>query len=237
MSGSDEARGTKIPAAAQAETGNMFFDRFANGRLRTTVELLRGEVGNDPELIKQAIAELFALDRQSVHDHFEGRLEYARHVIARRDATNRATVEFGLQTLKWSFLLNAGAIVVVMAFVGAAVGRSPGSFGAYLPIIRVLWPFAAGCVFVTLAGAAGYFNFCYSEVTLPSIESLNQFLAPTSKNWPVAGFQKQEESPADFHKRFGWKIGATRYFAIGFGLASAAFFALGVFLVRQAVLA
>jgi hypothetical protein len=62
------AQGTKIPAAAEAETGNMFLDRFANGRLRTTVELLRGEVGNDPELIKQAIAELgepYSLNDQS----------------------------------------------------------------------------------------------------------------------------------------------------------------------------
>jgi hypothetical protein len=224
-------------AAGRGENDDIFMGRFAGGKLRRLIEVIRSEVGNDPELTKQALTEVFALDRQNLHDHFEGRLEYARHVIARREALDRGIVQYGLQTLKWSFLLNAGAIALVMAYVGAATGKSFGSIAAYAPIIRELWPFVAGCTSVTLAGAAAYFSFCYFEAVLPSPEALNNFLAPAAKSWPVGRFQKTDESPADFIRRFGWKVNGSRFVAIGFAVASAIFFAVGVVFVMEAVLA
>jgi hypothetical protein len=89
--------------------------RFVGGNLKALVDLIRSELGNEPELVRQALAEYFALDRQNLRDHFEGRLEYARHVTSQRDTALRGLIEYGLQTLKWSFLLNAGAIAVVAA--------------------------------------------------------------------------------------------------------------------------
>jgi hypothetical protein len=61
-----------------------------------------------------------------------------------------------LQTLKWLFLLNAGAIAVVMAFVSGGIGKSGvGSIAAYTPVIKAVWPFVAGCIAVAFAGALG----------------------------------------------------------------------------------
>jgi hypothetical protein len=199
--------------------------------------VIRKEVGADAELTKQALAEFFALDRQHMHDHFEGRLEYARHVMTRRDTSDRGMVEYGLQTLKWSFLLNAGAIAVVMAYIGAAVGKSGAAVVAYAPLIRDLWPFVAGCVSVTLAGAAGYFNFCYSEAAMPGPEALNNFLSITATGWPEARLQKPGEPLHEFVRRFGWKVNASRMIAIVLGIGSAFLFLLGAALIMRAGLA
>lgn len=221
---------------SESEENNIFVQRFAEGRLKSNVEHFRKEVGDNPELIREVMSSFFALDRQNIHDHFQGRLDYARHVMARRDIADRAMIEYGLQTLKWSFLLNAGAIAVVMAYIGSAASKSGGSLAAFTPMIRELWPFVAGCMSVTLSGAAAYFNFCYHEAAMPSPETLNNFLASTSLSWPLARAQRLDESSLDFYKRFGRKVNLARYVSIAFGIASAVFFAIGTILVIRVVL-
>jgi hypothetical protein len=218
---------------------NPFEARFAGGRLRATVDTIRGEVGADKDdLVRQIVSDYFALDCQNVRTHFDGRLEYVKHVNESRRATFQAMVEYGLQTLKWSFLLNAGAIVVVMAYIGAAAGKSgiASSLATYAPVIREIWPFAAGCFCVTLAGAAGYFNFAYYEAALPSSEALNNFLPPTSNTWPIAQARMANETAEAFTRRFLWKVQATRNAAILLALGSVIFFGWGIFGVLSAVL-
>lgn len=212
--------------------------RFAGGRLRKNIEVIRAEVGDDKELIRQAISEFFALDRQNLRNHFEGRLEYSRQVNEHRHATLRGLVEYGLQTLKWSFLLNAGAIAVLMAYVGGSVGKStdPAAIKTYAPLIKDIWPFVVGCVLVTMAGAAAFFNFSHSETALPSSELLHNFLAPDAKAWPIARFQRIDETQDDFIKRVGWKVNAWRNAAIFLAVGSAVFFAIGAFLVMRSAL-
>jgi hypothetical protein len=218
---------------------NIGFDtRFGGGRLRANLDQIRTEIGDDKELTRQVMADFFALDRQNLRNHFEARLDYARQIHEHRQATLRGLIEYGLQTLKRSFLLNAGAIAVVMAYVSGVVGKSidPNAYRTYAPLILSTWPFVVGCVCVTLAGAGGFFNFSYSETTQPSSEMLHQFADPTSKAWPIARAQKVDETSEDFMKRWGWKVKASRTVAIGFGLASAFFFAFGVLLVMHAAL-
>jgi len=207
----------------------------SQGNLKALVDVIRNEVGNDQELVKQAVAEYFALDRQNLRDHCEGRLEYARHVMSQRDASLRGIVEYGLQTLKWSFLLNAGAIAVVMAYIGAAIGKSGAAISAYTSIVTELWPFAAGCALVAMAGITAFFNFSYAEATLPSVEALNSFLWRGSTKWPLGRFQKPDESPEAFMKRFGRKVVWSRSLAIIFGSGSIIAFALGVLFLMRAV--
>jgi hypothetical protein len=196
---------------------------------------IRGDAGgDDKEIIKQAVADFFAQERQNIRNHFEGRLEYLRQVNEHRQMAMRGIVEYGLQTLKWLFLLNAGAIAVVMAYVGKSSNAN--ALKTYAPLILQTWPFVVGCVLVTMAGAAAFFNFSYSETTLPSSELLHNFLAPDSGAWPIARFQKIGESSKEFTKRWGWKVGACRNVAIGLTFGSAFLFVLGVFLVMRAVL-
>jgi len=234
--GASKDQETTTDTDTSSDDKNVFNQRFAQGRLKGTIEHLRNEAGGDVELTRQALSDFFELDRQNMHDHFQGRLEYARHIIARRDAADKGMIEYGLQTLKWSFLLNAGAIAVVLAYIGSAANKSGGSIAAYTPIIREMWPFVAGCVAVTLSGAAGYFNFCYFEAAMPSPEALNNFLATTSTQWPLARVQLPEETPQEFNKRFGWWVSASRNAAIGLAVVSAALFALGAVLIMEVIL-
>jgi hypothetical protein len=145
--------------------------------------------------------------------------------------------EYGLQTLKWAFLLNAGAIAIILAYVSGVVGKSQGAqLSTFAPVLKALWPFAIGCILVVFSGAAAFFNFSYAEAALPSAETLHNFLGPNSKPWPMAKFQQQDETLIDFYKRFSWKIGATRNIAITFALASGLFFLYGVYCVLGVVL-
>jgi len=209
-----------------------------SARFRAALEQARSDSGGDQEIVRTMAAEFFALERQNLRVHFEGRLEYARQVNEHRHAALRGLVEYGLQTLKWSFLLNAGAIAAVMAYVGAIISKSadPGTTKSYVHLILETWPFVVGCVSATLAGAAAFFNFSYAEGAIPSSELLHNFLAPHSTKWPLARLQKIDETPEDFSKRFVWKIDACRAVAICLGIGSAAFFALGVIMVMRAVL-
>jgi hypothetical protein len=212
-------------------------DAFRPGQLRRFVERMKQEFGEDAELVKQALADLRALERQTLRSHFEARQEYVRqHADADRER-EKAIREYGLQTLKWMFLLNAGAIALIVAYVGGAAGKAPNSqLSTFGPLLKALWPFVVGCILVTLSGATGFLNFSYATASAPSTEALHGFLDPNSKSWPIAKFQNMGETTSSFYQRYSYKIGVSRKIAIGFGLASCGLFAYGVYRVIHAVL-
>jgi len=196
----------------------------SNGKLRARLEQIVREVGPSIDLQREILSQFGALELQQTRNNFEGRIEYARQVCQHREHTLTALVEYGLQTLKWSFLLNAGAIAIVMAYAGSAAGKTA---SATIMITR-LWPFALGCILVTVAGAAAFFNFSYYELHLPTAEALNNFLSPKSTTWPVARGQLADETIQQFSARVGWKANAWRIVAILAAIGSALCFALGV---------
>jgi hypothetical protein len=51
------------------------------GLLKAFVEQIKKELGDDPDLIKQSIADLYAQQRQDARNHFETRQEYIRQVF------------------------------------------------------------------------------------------------------------------------------------------------------------
>jgi hypothetical protein len=207
---------------------------YQPGKLRAFVQLMRAEFGDDKDLIKQALADLNAEQRQNVRNHFEGRVEYARQVANQQAIAFVGIREYGLQTLKWLFLLNAGAIAIVLTYISGSA--KIGATMATSPLLHALWPFAVGCVLVVFASAAAFFNFSYAEASMPSPETLNNFLDPKIKKWPLAKFQNADETPAAFRKRFSWKIAATRNAAIVLAGSAAALFAYGVYRVLSAAL-
>jgi hypothetical protein len=142
-------------------------EQYKPGNFRAFIEMMKQEAGGDSEIAKQCVADLNAQQRQNARNFFESRQEYIRQMAELDLADRRGIMEYGLQTLKWSFLLNAGAIAVVAAYVGGSLGKS-GSISSVTPLLKPLWPFAVGCVSVTFAGAAGYFNFCYWQASRPS---------------------------------------------------------------------
>jgi hypothetical protein len=210
---------------------------LAPSDLRAFVDRLKQEFGNEPDLIKQSLADLNALQRQEQQISFQSRQEYVRHVAELKVLSLTGIREYGLQTLKWSFLLNAGAIGVVLAYVSGSIGKTPTStISTFAPMLNALWPFVMGCTFVVLAGAAGFLNFSYGEATLPSPESLHEFLGPSSKSWPQARYALPSETRKEFYRRFAWKVTATRVAAIGFAFGSVGLFSYGVYQVLRAAL-
>jgi hypothetical protein len=209
-----------------------------NSKLRAFMETMKRDLGDDPELLRQAYADLNALERQNARNNFEARQEYARQVAEVDRASMRNLVEYGLQTLKWSFLLNAGAIAVIMAYVGGALGRASTatSVPAYAEVIWAIWPFVIGCALVVAAGASAYFNFCIGQVSLPSAEMLHNFLSLNETTWPIARAQKIGEPPTDLAKRRYWKLRVSRGIATVSGLGSTFLFLFGVYLVMHAAL-
>jgi hypothetical protein len=192
------------------------------GKLRAFIEWAKQEAGGDGEIVKQCVADLHAEQLHTARNHFEARLEYIRHVAQHDFAARRGLVDYGLQTLKWLFLLNAGAIAIVAAYVGGGLGRSGSSISSFAPLLTALWPFAVGCVMVALAGGAGYFNFSYLQTSLPSPEALHNFMDPKVKTWPIA--------------QYSWKVAVSRNIAISFAFGAAIFFLYGVFRVLRAAL-
>jgi hypothetical protein len=203
--------------------------------IRMRVELLRAWFGDDRDLVRQIIADLNAEARDVHGRHFEARKEYTKQVAELRQNAREGIVNYGLQTLRWLFLLNAGAITVILAYIGSAVAKANTvNLSKFSGLLTSLWPFAIGCVLVVLAGAAGYFNFCYADGLYPGPEALHNFLNPSSRKWPLAQFQRDGETPQQFRKRFAWKADATRWVAIISTITSGAAFGFGVFLILSA---
>jgi hypothetical protein len=136
-----------------------------------------------------------------------------------------AIKEYGLQTLKWLFLLNAGAIGLVLAYLAGKLGVKSEDVAA---VLRATIPFALGCICVVAAGALAFFNYSYGQGSLQATYDLHKFLDPSSSAWPRARMQLPGESGADFHKRFVSNMGLTRNWAIAATASSAVLFVIGV---------
>ncbi len=229
--GSDSKRADNGSATQE----NLQPSQATYGQLRAFVELLKQEFDGNMDLVRQALADYHAHERQNWQNFYEARREYVKQIAESDRVRENAIKEYGLQTLKWAFLLNAGAIALMLAYVGAAIGKSqsPILLSSFAPVFKAMWPFVFGCVLVVLAGAAGFFNFSYSVASLPSAEALHQFLSPNSKSWPLAKLQNVNESPKEFYERFRKKVNISRNIAICFASGSAIFFGYGVYRILR----
>lgn len=176
--------------------------REATGRVKHLLATLKPEVDNNDELLKQVFQDINALDRQAQRNHFESRIEYGRLVAQARLSREASVKEYGLQTLKWAFLLNAGAVALIAAYFGARTGnRSLHAMQSLTPVISAVWPFALGCILVVIAGAAGYYNFMYSTWLLPSYEAMHNFYNPATNQWPDPVAKRDTETLEQFRAR------------------------------------
>jgi hypothetical protein len=204
---------------------------YSQPDLVAAMKALQAALG-DNDLAKQVFSDANAADRQTRKDQFEARMQYVRQMAERSQATESSIKEYGLQTLKWLFLLNAGAIALVLAYVGGKGAEAKVGIG---PIALAAAPFMLGCICVVVAGAFGFFNFSYGFGFQPSPENLHHFLNPDNGKWPLARMQDQAEDTVVFYKRFGKKMDRSRNVAMGFAWLSALFFCLGAILILRVV--
>lgn len=187
----------------------------STGRLKLLLAALKTEVGESEELLKQALEDSLALERQGQRNFFESRIEYGRQVGQAVLSREASVKEYGLQTLRWAFLLNAGAIALIAAYFGARTGnRSIYSMQSMAPIIGAVWPFALGCILVVIAGAAGYFNFGYSTWLLPSYEAIHNFYDPKTNKWPDPAMKRDDETIEQFRSRVIFRLKWSQHIAV-----------------------
>jgi hypothetical protein len=77
-------------------------DDDAGAKLRAFIEKMKLELGDEPELIKQSLADLYALQRQEARNHFESQQEYVKQIAELKVVALTGIREYGLQTLKVS---------------------------------------------------------------------------------------------------------------------------------------
>lgn len=202
------------------------------GQVALLLAALKAEVGNDDELLKQAFEDTNALDRQNQRNFFESRLEYGRQLSQAVLAREASVKEYGLQTLRWAFLLNAGAIALIAAYFGARTGSRPiYSMQSLTPIIGAVWPFAVGCILVVVAGAAGYFNFGYATWLLPSYEAIHNFYDPKTNKWPDPVMKRDTETIEQFRERLSLRLKWSQRIAVGACAGSMACLLVGIWKV------
>lgn len=202
----------------------------ATPSLREQVEKLREELSGDAELVRQALADMNALNLQEHRQALDARIEYARQISERDKFHEESLKEYGLQTLKWVFLLNAGAIGLLLTFIGTRNSRSDIKLEAQFPLIVALWPFALGCILIAIAGFAAYVNFSAASGRLPSVEAMFNFFDTRRQvlKWPSPKAMKAGESEETFYRRIHRWIDASRNVAIVCAGSSMLLFIYGV---------
>lgn len=209
---------------SNAEAGSSGGDRLV-----ALVHVLKEQYPNDPQVVVQCVADVNALDRDVAQRMFDARQEYARQSHDLRRVALDGLREYGLQTLKWAFILNAGAIAIVIAYIGSAIGEA--GLAPFRPLLQCLLPFVVGCVLIILAGAAGFFNFSWAEGEFPGQEALHNFMSAPEQAWPLARLQNRDEDGRAFNKRLGRWLNWSRGAAIVFAALSAICFLGGVLLL------
>jgi hypothetical protein len=203
--------------------------------VREVVQKLSEELNGDRELIRQSLADINQLQRQELQQAFEVRQAYMRELGENDRLRQLSMKEYGLQTLKWAFLMNAGLAGLILAYVGAKSGQSGSSLREFAPLLRTLWPFAIGCFSVAIAGAAGYFNFGYSTALLPSLEAVVSFVANPQPKWPSPRVTRPDEDFEASFKRVASRLFWTQWIAVGCSALAAICFLYGLWQVLRAV--
>jgi hypothetical protein len=165
----------------------------------------------------------------------EYRIEHFRQAGENSRQRQSSVKDYGLQTLKWAFIINAGGAALILAYIGARYGKPEFSNQPGGPLLKAVWPFGAGCFLIIIAGAAGYFNFSYSTWLLPSDEELHNFLNVRTKTpkWPRPIAMRIEESVSDFNKRIYKRLELTQKTAVISCFGSAFCFIYGVWRVLR----
>ncbi|WP_027938021.1 hypothetical protein [Anaeroarcus burkinensis] len=129
------------------------------------------------------------------------------------------SIELGQNTLRYAVLINGGAAVAMLAFIGNIASRCQ-SVSGYLAW-GAIW-FSLGVLASALSSGSGYFSQCYYAVSFQKrkenmIKNINENVADKDKLSECIGCNEQRNGD-------WW-----RYIAIGFALFGYVFFLVGIF--------
>jgi hypothetical protein len=125
--------------------------------------------------------ELYKLDQSH---GFEARKEYARQVHDYTLQYEKHLKEWGQTALRTIFLLNGGAIIALLTFIGGTIGKSTGTTSVF-PALFVpafhKYVFGLGCTALSMVCA--YINYSYHQTTA-SPGDLVSFMVRPQEKWP-----------------------------------------------------
>ena len=154
------------------------------------------------------------LDRQHA---FDARGEYARQVLEYSLQFERHLKEYGQFALRSIFLLNGGAILALLTFIGSSIGKSSGP-AQVTPSLFVcaFLLYGAGLVACTISITCAYINYMGHHNSRADPGALANNMVAAQPTWPgnFTSFNNRLVS-------WSWKV------AFFFGVAALIFFTVG----------
>lgn len=120
-------------------------------------------------------------------EYLEGRLEYAKQIHAERLQFERNFKDYGQLALRTMFLLNAGSLVFLLAFIGSTLGKSVGNLALTPAMFKLSFIyFVGGVVSVACALIFAYWNYHTQFWMLAQAPQLANNIMQGTKEWPRA---------------------------------------------------
>lgn len=187
--------------------------------LEQTFELRKLEVQHNGNMLKLQAEQAFEREKMQREERFMARHEYARQLHAERLQFERNFKEYGQLALRSVFVLNAGAIVVLLAFVGSSISRSTGGMAVAPALFKpsiAYFSIGLGCVVAALIVAYANYQIQFWVLAQPAHLTNNMMV-------------KNPEWPRMLSKRKLWWTNITWIVSIGLGVVSGGFLILGAF--------
>lgn len=171
---------------------------------------------------------------RQLDDWRESKKIYAEQTHAIRVLALNNSVEHGKIFIRFMFLLNGGAMVALLALIGAIFGKSDGSTLSvvitFAHQVKIAFYFyIAGLIFTAATAVTGYANWSF---VFRTYFNEGQTTASISSNNLFPG-QNQEEAMKEYAK-FDRLSDATIWVAVAFGLLSILAFLFGSLKVASA---
>lgn len=177
-------------------------------------------------------------DERKLTEWHESAAMFASQIHELRKASMLSSVEYGKIYVRFAFLLNGGAMIALLAFIGALFGRSDIANVAISFSAKMPWAFgiySGGLLAAALSAASGYLNFQYVYAThfdeghlLRFLQAGNAF-ADLDQKAELAKFAKMDRN-TKLSAFAGSAFGALSLVAFVWAtfLVANAFFVLGV---------
>lgn len=127
----------------------------------------------------------FEREKIAREEHFKARQEYAKQMHEDRLQFEKHFKEYGQLALRSLFLLNGGALVALLAFIGTSLGKNvEGVIVTPAMFIPAFWKFTVGLLLIAIAMGVSYANYQLQFYVIAHPANLvNNMIQPTER-WP-----------------------------------------------------
>lgn len=149
-------------------------------------ELRRLELQYELETRKQQAEHAFQLQKAELEAGLEGRKEYARQTLEYALQYEGHLKDYAQLALRSAFLLNGGAVIALLTFIGSTVGKAVNGVAVspalFVPAFQT---FIAGLVLVCLAMTLAYYNYMGHHGAKADPGSLANNIIKQQGTWPT----------------------------------------------------